>query len=247
MKISGKKKQENRERIIRAAVDLVMEKGYKAAAMRAIARKAGVGDATIYNYFPTKESILFGYYEMRFQACVLELKKIDDFNTFTFEEQIQTFFETMLAGFLPDREFVAESFKAIFFSLSPNYRLFKPVQDQFFEILDDIFSAAIEVEEIPEQIFRDMIYYLFWDFFIGMVFYWLKDESNSFSDTTVLLDKCVGLAGMSLRAGIANRAFDIASFLFKTHILSRLDFISQRRGGLKTIKREFMAAMEKDH
>ncbi len=244
MKISSQKKQENRDQAIRAAVDLIIEKGYKAATMREIAKRAGMGDATIYNYFPAKRNILFAYYEGCFQNGVLELKKINGFNEFTFEEQIQAFFETMLSLFLPDREFIQESFKSIFFPLTPNFKHFRPVQEQYFEILDDIFKAAIEVEEIPEQIFQDMIYFFFWDFFIGMVCYWLKDDSEGFSNTTVLMDKSIGLAGAAIRAGIANRVFDIASFLFKNHILSRLDFFTTKTGGLKKIKREFMARME---
>lgn len=244
MKISTEKKKENREQIIRAAVDLIMEKGYKAATMREIARRAGMGDATIYNYFPAKKNILFAYYEVCLERSVPELKNISGFNEFTFEEQIQAFFETLLSQFLPDREFVQESFKSIFFPLTPQFKQLRPVQEQFFEILDDIFKAAIEVDEIPEQIFQDMIYFFFWDFFIGMVFYWLKDDSNGFSDTSVLMDKCIALAGAALRAGIANRVFDIASFLFKNHILSRLDFFTTQTRGLTKIKREFMARME---
>jgi len=211
--------------------------------MREIARRAGIGDATIYNYFPAKEEILFAYYEGQFHNCVQELKKVDEFNTFTFQEQVQTYFETMLALFLPDREFVNESFRAIFFSMTPNYRQFRPIQDQFFHILDDLFKAAIEVGEIPEQMFSELIYYLFWDFFIGMVFYWLQDKSEHFSDTSVLLDKSLGLASTFIKAGVVNKVFDIASFLFKNHILSHLDFFKTRMDGLHKMKREFMAGM----
>ena len=56
MKISKKQQKENRTKIIAATVDLVISKDLKSATMREIARKAGVGDATIYNYFSTKEA-----------------------------------------------------------------------------------------------------------------------------------------------------------------------------------------------
>ncbi len=244
MKITPEKREANKKKVVQAAVDLVTEKGYKASTMREIARRAGIGEATIYNYFPTKETILFGYYETRFKDCVRELKALEDFNHFSFEEQIQTFYETMLTLFLPDREFVELSFKSIFFSLAPNFRHFRPVQEQFFEILDEIFSAAVEAEEIPDQMFRDMIYYFFWDFFIGMVFYWLRDDSKQFADTSILLDKSLGLAGGAIRAGLLNKAVDIASFLFKNHVLSRMDFFRAHARELKKAKRQFMAAAD---
>ena len=58
MKISKQQKLENRRKIIESAVDLVIEKDLKSATMREISRHAGIADATIYNYFPTKEAIV---------------------------------------------------------------------------------------------------------------------------------------------------------------------------------------------
>ena len=83
MKISQEQKAENRSAIIRAAVDSISEKGFKSATMRQIAKSAGVGDATIYNYFATKEAILFGYYEDHMQACIGALKQLEAFHTFS--------------------------------------------------------------------------------------------------------------------------------------------------------------------
>ena len=54
MKISNKQKMINRKKIIGVAVDIMVDNGFKSATMRAIAKEAEFGDATIYNYFPTK-------------------------------------------------------------------------------------------------------------------------------------------------------------------------------------------------
>ena len=70
MKISEDQKQENRKKIIRSAVDAITQKGMKGATMKMIARKAGLGDATIYNYFPTKEAIVYAYYEEQLDESV---------------------------------------------------------------------------------------------------------------------------------------------------------------------------------
>ena len=53
MKVSKKEKAKTRIKILEASVDVITEKGFKSASMREIARHAGVGDATIYNYFPS--------------------------------------------------------------------------------------------------------------------------------------------------------------------------------------------------
>ncbi len=116
MKISQEKKAENRQAIIRAAVAVISENGFKSGTMRQIAKAAGVGNATIYNYFATKEAILFAYYQDHMAACIQALKGIEAFHTFSLQEQLQALFETSLDLYLADREFVIESFRLMLLS-----------------------------------------------------------------------------------------------------------------------------------
>ncbi|MCP4693355.1 MAG: TetR/AcrR family transcriptional regulator [Desulfobacterales bacterium] len=240
MKISKERKQENRRLIIQAAVELMIKKGARAATMREIAGNAGIGTATIYNYFPTKEAILFAYYEDHFQNCMEKIQSIDGFNEFSLQEQLQTLIETSLTLFLPDREFVEISFKTTFFTMSQNFHRLKPARDLFIRMVQDMFEAAVEVGEIPGQMFQDLLYQLFWDFYVGMVIYWLSDASDRFTDTSVLIDKSLDLTCAMLKAGVANKVFDIATFLFKNHVLNRMNFIKERFNGIHEVKRAFM-------
>lgn len=52
-------KARKRAAIIEAGIRLMHEQGYEAASTTAIARAAGVSPATLFNYFPTKASIVF--------------------------------------------------------------------------------------------------------------------------------------------------------------------------------------------
>jgi len=242
MKISNKKKKENREAIIQAAVDLVIEKGFKSATMRAIARQAGLGDATIYNYFPTKESILYAYYEDRFGQAADSLGRIPGLKEFSFQEKLQAFFETCLETFLADREFLQETFSLVFYPVTAIKEL-QRIKARFLECMDHIFDAAVETEEILEPPFRDLTYHFFWDYFVGVVFYWLKDSSEHFSDTTELIDKTMDLACAVLKAGVVNKVFDIASFLFRNHIVSRLQSFRSGLDAFSQMKRTFTEEM----
>ncbi len=51
-------KDEVRERILEAALDLLSERGYRAASMPEIARAAGTAVGNLYRYFPSKEALL---------------------------------------------------------------------------------------------------------------------------------------------------------------------------------------------
>lgn len=240
MKISQEQKIEIRKKIIRASVGIVIKKGLKNATMREIARKAEISDATIYNYFPAKEAIVYGYYKEQLETVIERLRKVEGFNEYTFQEQLQTFFETSLEVFLPEREFVQETFNVVFFSIGQSYSRLKPIRTLFYDIIDDVFQAAIEVEELPEQIFGEIVYQLFWDYYIGLVIYWLSDQSDHFMDTSLLIDKSLDLAVAFLKSGILNKFFNMASFLFKNHILSRMDFFKEQIETVHRMKREFM-------
>jgi AcrR family transcriptional regulator len=55
-----RKKDARRERIVAAAIDLFEEQGFDAVRVVDVARAADVSPGTVYNYFPTKEDLVFG-------------------------------------------------------------------------------------------------------------------------------------------------------------------------------------------
>ena len=59
MGLREKKKEKTRQLISDVARDLFIEKGYGAVTIAEIADKAEVAVTTLFNYFPTKESIIF--------------------------------------------------------------------------------------------------------------------------------------------------------------------------------------------
>lgn len=243
MKISQEQKEQNRQKLISVAVDLISEKGFKSTSMRSIAKTAEFGEATIYNYFPTKEAILYGYYEDHSINCIESLKRIEDFHTYSLQEQLQALFDTSLDNYLGDREFVRETFAIVFSSGSRDWARLKDIRERLLTAINDMLDAASEVGEIPDQVFQDLIGQLFMDAYVGAVHYWLSDRSDNFHNTTVLIDRGLDLACAMLQAGVANKAFDFATFIFKTHILNRLDRITipLKTGG--KIKRSFMEAV----
>jgi AcrR family transcriptional regulator len=56
--LHGRRKQQTRGEIIRAAFELFGRDGYEEVSMESVAEAAGVSRATLFNYFPQKELIL---------------------------------------------------------------------------------------------------------------------------------------------------------------------------------------------
>ncbi|MCU7863848.1 MAG: TetR/AcrR family transcriptional regulator, partial [Candidatus Thiodiazotropha sp. (ex Lucinoma borealis)] len=167
MKVSKKEKAKTRQRILQAASDVIIEKGFKSASMREIARRAEVGDATIYNYFATKEQLLYGYCEEKQDAVADALKQIKDFHEYSLREQLQQLTETELALWLPDREFLAEVFELTFYSPVSSAVNLAGTRKRFTHMVEDMIDAAIEAGEIPDQPYRELLAPLYWDYFTG--------------------------------------------------------------------------------
>lgn len=73
-----RKKQETRRALAKTAAKLFRSQGYENVRMIDIARDAGVSEQTLYNYFPTKEHLIFDQaqeFEARLLAVVLEKPK----------------------------------------------------------------------------------------------------------------------------------------------------------------------------
>jgi AcrR family transcriptional regulator len=66
-----RKKQQTRQAIAAAAFELFAEHGFERVPVTEIARRAGVSEATVFNYFPAKEDLVHGRME-EFGARLVE-------------------------------------------------------------------------------------------------------------------------------------------------------------------------------
>ncbi len=240
MKVSKQDKVKTRKRILQAASDVIIEKGFKAASMREIARKAEVGDATIYNYFPSKEKLLYGYCEQKQEETAQALKRISNFHEYSLREQLQQLAETQLELWLPDREFLSQVFELTFFSPTASIVNLAPTRKRFNEMVGDMIDAAIEAGEIPEQPYQEILAPLFWDYFTGVLAYWLKDDSEEFSKTTQIVDRSVEIIALVLQTGMIGKTLDLASFMFRSQIARYFDGLSDHMEPWRNAKRHFM-------
>lgn len=244
MKISEQDKAKTQTKLLHACVDVVTEKGFKSATMREIARHAGVGDATIYNYFPAKEHLLYDYCEYLQQQVMDSLREIGDFHDYSLREQLQQLMETQLQQWLPAREFLREVFRLTYYAPVAGASHLEKTRTIFNCIVTDLLEAAIEAEEIPEQPYQDLLPRLLWDYQSGVLAYWLNDDSEGFANTTQLVDKSMDIIGIVLQQGVLGKTFDLVSFLFRTHVLANLGDMmtapAALSSGPKTTKRPFM-------
>jgi len=241
MKVTEQEKALTKVRILEAAVDVITAKGFKSASMREIAQRAQVGDATIYNYFPSKEKLLYGYCEHIQQQVMTTLKAVKNFHEYSLAEQLQQLVEIELQTWLPAREFLQEIFRLTFYSPIAAYEHLQEARRLYTLMVVDMLDAAIEAGEIPQQPYHELLPRLFWDYQTGVLAYWLKDDSEAFANTTQLVDRSMEIVASILHHGLVGKTLDLLSFLFRTHVMNRLETFSELRSRATVIKRRFMA------
>lgn len=65
--LTEEEQQRRRKEIFDASVHLFLEKGFNETSMREIAKAAGMGKSTLYDYFASKDEILVSYFENEIQ------------------------------------------------------------------------------------------------------------------------------------------------------------------------------------
>ncbi len=244
MKISEEEKAKTRIRLLEAAVDVITAKGFKSASMREIAQRAGVGDATIYNYFPSKEKLIYGYCEEVQRRIMASLHAIENFHEYSLGEQLQQLVEVELQTWQPAREFLQEVFRYTFYSPVTAHEQLEAARSLNMRMVVDLLDAAIEAEEIPDQPYRELLPRLFWDYQTGILAYWLKDDSEGFANTTQLLDRSMEILIGVLQQGLVAKSLNLISFIFRTHVMNHLQSFGNLKGKLHKSKRRFMEEVD---
>jgi AcrR family transcriptional regulator len=222
MKVSQSTKERTRLAILQAAVELMTAKGYKNTSMREIAENAGVSNPTIYNYFATKERIIGAYIEEKHREAIALLQEIDGFHTFTLREQLQSLLETELELYLEDREFMLQIAEVAFHESGFKLEVLYETRTLFTQAVSEILDAAVESGKIVKPPFASYLPQLFWDYFVVIVAYWVRDTSDHFARTTEFVDRSMGLVEAVLDSDVLGRATDFGLFLFKTHLMGAL-------------------------
>ena len=147
-----------RQQILKASRRLFKEKGYDNTMIEDVADKADISKATLYNYFPNKESLLVGTMDDQIEAtrryivgggeAVLE-KNRDTASSLTSYDKIKLALEFLV---LDSRQFIDVSRRILYLNAcetSPMYGKVNQVKDMF---------RTLTEEAKIEGIFREDIY-----------------------------------------------------------------------------------------
>ena len=193
-------KEKTKQAILEAALKLFAEKGFYQTTTKAISRKAGIAEGTLFNYFPTKEDLALYFFEQELDAVIEWYKHDSRIRRAALHEKLFAIIQQSLDRLSPYEEFLGAVYLR---SLTPTSKL-SPwnLQSQerhvrYLRFIRDILAEAETDEEIP--CFGDFGAYAFGLFHMAMITHWLQDRSRGKEQTLALLDRCLKLAAHFLR------------------------------------------------
>jgi AcrR family transcriptional regulator len=195
-------KEKTKQAILAAALKLFAEKGFYKTSTRAISRKAGIAEGTLFNYFETKEDVALYFFEREMEEVIgwyegnARMKRAD------LPERLFAIVHHSLERLEPYEEFIgAVCLRALAPSskLSP-WRLQNQERElRYLRFIRDILAEAEAEGRFPPL--GDFGAYAFRFFQSAIITYWLQDGSRGKEQTLALLDRCLKLSERVLRKG----------------------------------------------
>src|ERR1700689_3190180 len=97
----NKNKEKTKQAILAAALNLFAEKGFYRTSTRAISRKAGIAEGTLFNYFETKEDLALYFLERELDAVIQWYERDQRIQKAALPEQLFAIIQRFLDRFAP--------------------------------------------------------------------------------------------------------------------------------------------------
>ena len=195
------KKEATKKKILDVSLQLFQKIGFGRTTMRDIAKKSGIALGTTYNYFPTKEHLALYFFE-RALDHVMERYRKEEPPDAPLDERIFLLLSLELEEIAPYEEFLH---LIVTHAVVPTSRLHpfsvdsQRLKHRYLEFVARVLEEARARGEFPPVGMDSMILSTFWVFHLGIMMFWLNDQSRKKEDTFILLDKSLRFILNALR------------------------------------------------
>jgi AcrR family transcriptional regulator len=182
-----RKAEETGLRILEAALELFREEGFDSATMRDIAKRAQVATGAAYYYYPSKEAIVMDFYQ-RANADMQPKIATALEAAHGLEAGLRALIQVKLAHFAPNRGVLRTLLRNgadLRHPLSPFSAATREIRE-----IDIAWFGKILVHggvKIPRDL-EPQLPDVLWFFQMGVIFFWVIDESPQQARTARLLD-----------------------------------------------------------
>src|SRR5215212_8725016 len=172
-------KEKTRRAILRAALDLFAEKGFYRTTTKAISKKAGIAEGTLFNYFETKEDLAIYFFEESLTEMIEWYQGDRGMKRAALPEKLFGIIEHLLDSLAPYEEFIGAVYLralAPFSKLSPFSLESQERHLRYLRFIREILAEAEDAGEIPPV--GDLGAHAVGVFQLAVISYWLQDGSR---------------------------------------------------------------------
>jgi AcrR family transcriptional regulator len=196
------KKEQTKERILRAALELFREKGLERATTKEISRKAGIAEGTLFNYFETKEDLALYFFQKETEELIAWFSGQTRLQRASLSEKLFAIIHRQLEYLEPYQDFIGAVFCRSLqpaSSLSPLSFDSQELRLKYLRFIRGILAEAEKKREIPRV--GDLGAYAVGLFYLGIVTFWLQDSSRGKQKTLALLDRALNFGAQVAKKG----------------------------------------------
>jgi len=198
--MATRKAEETRNRILDAALRLFRERGFEQTTMRDVADEAGVATGAAYYYYRSKEELVLAFY-LRTDEEAAGIFAETIASTKDLGKRIRGIIDAKFAQFAEHRMLLKALLKT---GVDPGNPI-SPFSPETRQVRDDhIAWYARALDGANLRVPRDLAPHLprlLWLYHMGLIYYWIIDDSPDQRRTRRLLDTTLDLIVQLLRAG----------------------------------------------
>ena len=191
MKVTERKSDQTRTRILGSALRLFRQCGFEQATMRDIAKEAHVALGAAYYYFDSKDAIVMAFYEL----AQMELApRIEDClaNTRDLRERLAAVITAKFDYFEPNRKLLGTLSSHIDpqHPLSPFSQATKAIRETDISFIHRAIEGS--TTKVPADL-KPYLARLLWLYQMGLILFWVYDHSPKQRKTTQLSEKSLAI------------------------------------------------------
>ena len=203
---SGKRaqnKQAIQRRIVKSALTLFQTKGFDTTTTKAIARKAGIAEGTVFNYFRTKEDIALSFFEEEVDHAIAAVRDNPRLRKAPLEEKLFTLVHSQLEYLAPYERFIGA---ALIHALNPASHLgafshrAQRLRHRYLEFVTELVEES-KPKKQQHGAFSWLVPEAFWIYYLGVLLFWLYDSSEDKQHTVAFLDRSLHVGVSFLKDG----------------------------------------------
>ena len=194
-------KEALRERIVKAALNLFQSKGFDATTTKAIARKAGIAEGTVFNYFKSKDDIALHFFEQEVDSAMASVRDNPRLKKAPLEEKLFALVHAQLEYLAPYERFIGS---ALIHALKPSSPLgpfshrAMELRHRYLRFVEELIDESLPKKKNPLGFLAPEV---FWIYYMGALLYWLYDSSEGKQHTLAFLDRSLTMGAAMLKQG----------------------------------------------